>query len=197
MIKLNFGCGPFHLDGWTNVDYQNKWEPAPDLHFNVQNPEYPWEKNSVDFIYASHLLSLFWESDILDILRQWHSILKPGGVLRIVEPNFEWFLDQYFKKSETGKVVFESSVLKTKRDLDDVRRSGKQFYTPAHQFQWDYNRWGHKFLFDSETLEAFLRKGVGFSGVKHCAINLSPHKGLNNIDRQRSSGGELFVEAVK
>lgn len=206
MIKLNFGCGPFHLDGWTNIDYYDGWEPKPDIHFNVlstepkdNNYEQYWNNGEVDFIYSSHLLSLFDDSAILRVLKKWYELLKPGGVVRIVEPDLTWFLNQYLTGGNAKEhTVLFNSTYSNKRDLDDVRRSGKIFYSAAHQFQFDYHRYGHKFLFDSDTLFSFLYS-IGFKPGRVIRYNRneSSFDCLSNIDRKRNSGGELFIEGIK
>jgi predicted SAM-dependent methyltransferase len=49
----------------------------------------PWQPDSVDFIYASHLLEYFdWEEGEA-ACRYWRQLLKAGGVLRLSVPSWD------------------------------------------------------------------------------------------------------------
>lgn len=84
-IMVNLGCGWrnfgkswFHTDGG---DYEHL-----DSHdvFNL-----PFEDNTVDLIYASHIIQYFDRQEIVGIIDKWKAKLKPDGVLRLAVPDFE------------------------------------------------------------------------------------------------------------
>lgn len=80
-LKLNLGCGPVHLPGWVNIDSALAEEPdvvADALHL-------PYEDDTVDAIYASHLLEHF--AHDAPVLEEWHRVLRPGGVCVVVVPD--------------------------------------------------------------------------------------------------------------
>ena len=85
MIKLNIGCG------WRN--FGNDW-------IHIDGGDYPhldygcirdleFGDNSVDLIYASHVIEYFDREEIIPLLQEWYRVLKPNGVLRIAVPDFE------------------------------------------------------------------------------------------------------------
>ena len=85
MIKLNLGCGWrnfgsdwIHIDGgeYDHSDYKN-----------LEKLEF--KDNSVDLIYASHVLEYFDINEVRQLLREWRRVLKSGGELRIAVPDFE------------------------------------------------------------------------------------------------------------
>lgn len=91
-IKLNIGGGGWPGDhanaknpeGWTLVDR------------SVGKEAYPltdYADNSVDEVYASHILEHFGHQQTQAIINEWVRVLKPGGRIRIAVPNFEWILD--------------------------------------------------------------------------------------------------------
>ena len=85
MIKLHLGCGERNFgDEWTHIDGGNfdhlDSHSITDLDF---------EDNSVDLIYASHVLEYFDRDEVIVVLKEWHRVLKMGGTLRIAVPNFE------------------------------------------------------------------------------------------------------------
>lgn len=85
MIKLNLGCGWrnfgsdwIHTDGgdYDHLDYND-----------ITNLEF--EDNSVDIIYASHVIEYFDINEVKQLLQEWRRVLKPGGELRVAVPDFE------------------------------------------------------------------------------------------------------------
>jgi len=82
-LKLHLGCGKRNWPGWTNIDGGD----FEHLHSrDVINLDYP--DNSVDIIYASHLIAYFDRDEIIPILMGWWRKLKPGGILRLATPDF-------------------------------------------------------------------------------------------------------------
>ena len=74
---LHIGCGnvilppPFeNLDGRDikGVDYVSTVYPLP------------FESNTFDLVYSSHVLEHFHRNETLNVLKEWFRVLKPGGV---------------------------------------------------------------------------------------------------------------------
>ncbi len=85
MVKLNLGCGwrNFGKD-WIHIDRGD----YPHLDYkDITNLEF--EDNSVDLIYASHVIEYFDINEVKEVLREWRRVLKPGGELRVAVPDFE------------------------------------------------------------------------------------------------------------
>jgi predicted SAM-dependent methyltransferase len=80
-VKLNLGSGSSRWPGWTNVDFDKDLEP--DVVADVEH--LPMENESVDEIYASHVL----EHVPCDspALGEWKRVLKPGGHIVVVVPD--------------------------------------------------------------------------------------------------------------
>ena len=105
MTKLHLGCGwrnfgdeLVHIDGG---DYEHL------DHDDITN--LPYEDESVDLIYASHVLEYFDREEVLDILSEWTRVLKKGGVLRIAVPDFESMAIMYvMNKNTLNKVELRS-----------------------------------------------------------------------------------------
>ena len=92
-IRLNLGCGNYPMEDFINIDQSR--DVNPDLLIDATDlPYYP---NSVDEIYCGHLLEhLTWEEG-QRALKHWLSILKPGGEIRVVVPNFDVLAAIYFQ----------------------------------------------------------------------------------------------------
>ena len=86
MIKINMGCGWRDFgEGWIHID-SGDYEHLDS--FSITNLS-EHEDNTVDLIYASHLVEYFNREAVGALLTEWHRVLKPGGILRVGVPNFE------------------------------------------------------------------------------------------------------------
>lgn len=82
-VKLNLGCGFKYLAGWVNVDAYQCCNP--DVVWDLNKFPYPWENNSVNRIYMSHILEHIpdWWTAFTECAR----ILKVGGTIEIRVPD--------------------------------------------------------------------------------------------------------------
>lgn len=90
-MKLHLGCGWrnfgknwIHIDGgdYDHLDYKDI-------------TKLPFDDNSVDVIYTSHVLEYFDREEVIDILNEWKRVLRPDGILRIAVPDFESMCNLY------------------------------------------------------------------------------------------------------
>jgi predicted SAM-dependent methyltransferase len=148
-VKLNLGCGNDLLKGYINCDRYNinadRQIDATDL--------VDFADNSVDEIYASHLIEHFDFYQAQDVLREWNRALKPGGLLVIETPDL---LESCRKFVESDQEVRSMMY-------------GHFFAKP-----WIAGEI-HKFLYTKEQLEAFLMN-TGFFGV----LFMPPTRYLDN-----------------
>ena len=85
MIKINMGCGWRDFgEEWVHIDGGDYPHLDSKDIFNL-----PYEDNSVDLIYASHVIEYFNREEVKGVLNEWIRVLKPGGKLRLAVPNFE------------------------------------------------------------------------------------------------------------
>ena len=91
MIKINMGCGwrDFGKD-WVHIDGGDYPHLDSKDIFNL-----PYEDNSVDLIYASHIIEYFNREEVKDVLNEWIRALKPNGKLRLAVPDFEAMVKLY------------------------------------------------------------------------------------------------------
>ena len=91
-MKLHLGCN--HRDfgsDWTHIDGGD----YPHLHSH-DIIKLPFEDNSVNLIYASHVFEYFDREEAVDVLKEWNRVLKSGGTLRIAVPDFKKMIKLYF-----------------------------------------------------------------------------------------------------
>ncbi len=93
-MKLHLGCGwrnfgPdwIHIDGgdYDHLDYNDI-------------TKLPFEDDSVDLIYSSHVLEYFDREEVLNVLIEWKRVLRQNGTLRIAVPDFESMCNLYIER---------------------------------------------------------------------------------------------------
>lgn len=86
-MKLNIGCGPRKMAGYTNIDKFPVFEP--DMLMDLEETPWAFAESSVDEIYASHVLEhIGATSDVFfAVVREMYRVLKPGGLLRVRVPH--------------------------------------------------------------------------------------------------------------
>lgn len=84
-IKLNLGCvSRFHLD-WINVYFTST---VRDVIVANLCKGIPFPDQTFDIVYHSHLLEHFSKSDAAGFVNECHRVLRPGGIIRVVVPDF-------------------------------------------------------------------------------------------------------------
>lgn len=150
-IKLELGSWkrPGHED-WTFSDMGGNG----DIQLDLTQP-IPFPDNSVERIYASHLLEHFsYPHPMLNLLGECHRILKPGGELRIAVPNARIFLEAYLSPTpfEVQRYCGYDVGLSLKNRIDYVNFIA-------------YMGGDHKHLFDVDNLVEVLSQ-VGFHDAR-------------------------------
>lgn len=94
----HLGCGKRRLEGYIHVDLADY--PHIDHRHDIRTLPM-FEDDSLDGIYASHVLEYFDRVEVADVLREWRRTLRPGGFLRLAVPDFEALCEVY---RETGRL---------------------------------------------------------------------------------------------
>lgn len=93
-ILLNLGCGSHYHKDWVNVDIRSS---SPDVLSHDLTQKLPFEDNSVNVVYHSHLLEHFPKCNAANFLSECYRLLKPGGILRVVVPDLEMIVRLYLE----------------------------------------------------------------------------------------------------
>lgn len=150
-MKLNLGAGRNPLPGYLNIDIGYKTEDTSDFGGpveprTVRAEVYPLpdllKEKGVTEIRASHVLEHLPWHDTMDVLKEWVSLLKPGGVLKIAVPDFEWIARQYLA------------------EVDEDREREPRLTAYLMGAQTDENDY-HKAIFDARG----LKRGMEAAGL--------------------------------
>jgi ubiquinone/menaquinone biosynthesis C-methylase UbiE len=95
-MKLNLGSGNKNrLPDFTNIDIVR----GKNIDIRCDVRRLPMIANdSVEMIYASHVLEYFDPIEVKIVLAEWKRILQPKGILRIAVPDFENICVAYYEK---------------------------------------------------------------------------------------------------
>jgi len=179
-MKLHLGCGKrnfgpewIHIDGgnFEHLSYKNITDLS---QFNNE---------SVDLIYASHVIEYFDREEVIPLLQEWKRVLKKGGVLRLAVPNFSIMCNLYIK-GVYGNDRFLGSL------YGKMKMNNNFIY--------------HKTVYDEESLKEVL-VSIGFSKTKlwnwretdHSHIDDCSQAYLPHMDKENGIHMSLNMEAVK
>ena len=126
-VRLNIGAGKRPIEGYISVDIKDGTDAR----------SLPYPDNSVDEVYAAHVLEHFGHREVPKVLEEWARVLKPNGLMRISVPD---------------RVKVEAARTDSNDDLMDQILMGGQ--VDPDDF--------HKSVFTEQTLaRAMRRAGIG------------------------------------
>lgn len=175
----------------------------------------PFPDGSADVVYHSHLLEHLDRSAAPQFMREVRRVLKPGGLQRIVVPDFERlsrdYLDHVDACSSDRSQLARHDDFVAKMIEQSVRREAYAMRSqrgPLRALEkvliGDARRRGetHQWMYDRANL-TFLLERTGFAGVQIHTFASSGVTDWDSYGLDRDEGGRehkpgsLYVEAVK
>jgi predicted SAM-dependent methyltransferase len=101
-VQLHLGSGRRYIPGFVHIylaDYQHI-----DHRHDIRALPMIGD-GSADLIYVCHALEYFDRVEVLDVLREWRRVLRPGGVLRVAVPDFAALAQVYQKLGKLDAIV--------------------------------------------------------------------------------------------
>ena len=156
------GCDWFLVGCVKPYDYECKWGEEP----------LPFKDNSIEHVYASHVLEHIYWYKIDDALKEVYRVLKPKGIFEVHVPDFKVIVKAFLEKNMP----------------DNWRRYNKSgdFMKWVNGRLFAYNKEGHGDLYSHKACfdEAYLTqclKSAGFKNVKLGAKVRGAHHGIVNL----------------
>lgn len=178
--KVHLGCGSKYIPGFLHID----GNPHPHIDVQGSVSELPFlADDSVELIYAAHLLEHFGRKEVDGVLAEWYRVLAPGGVLRLAVPDYEACARLYVAgKLDGGLPEILGLMMGGQRDHYDF----------------------HKMAFDFDSLDARLKK-IGFRETRRWNWRETEHADLDDysqaylphMDKDTGTLVSLNLEAVK
>ena len=130
-MRLNLGCGARKLDGWVNVDAQPLTKP--DVVVDLAARLWPWSDNSVDEVFASHVLEHIAPGEpFFHVMRELYRVCKPGAQVTIVlpHPSHDIFLGD---PTHVHAIMPGTLVMLSKRQVERLAAQG-DILTPFYKY---------------------------------------------------------------
>lgn len=89
--KVNVGAGMDIRQDYINLDHR----ALDGIDVVADVLDMPFEEESLDEIFSSHVVEHFVQNDLKKILVYWFGLLRKGGRLRIITPNIEDMAKRY------------------------------------------------------------------------------------------------------
>jgi predicted SAM-dependent methyltransferase len=109
----------------------------------------PFPDATFDYIYSEHMIEHISWRDGLNMLTECRRALKRGGVLRVATPDLAVMAGLLRDHSQIARRYVEWVQEFAFRDMP-IRST-------AFAINCAFHNWGHKFLYDAETLERTMR----------------------------------------
>jgi len=169
--KPHIDAGPNILDGWFNTDVELK---GKGVYFLDVSRRFPIQDQTFGYILSEHLIEHFTYKDGLRVLKECCRVLKPGGTIRIATPD----IDKIIKLRTKEKSELQNRYIKWHMDhcLPEIG-----IYKDIFAINNAFHGFGHRFLYDDETLQDSLTK-TGYIHITRCAPGESGDKNLCGID---------------
>jgi len=174
-VYVNLGCGANTGKEFINIDTV----VMPHTHYITDITElYMFPNESIDLLYAAHVLEHIKRSKLKKTLKEWYRVLKIGGVFRFGVPDFDQLIEVYEANSrDVNSVIFQ--IMGSEGEYDD------------HHTIWNYN-------FAKKIMEE-----TGFKEVRRWDYKNTDHHDFNDKTSRIIKAGDkdllisLNLEAVK
>ena len=184
--NLHLGCGRHTIEGWLNTD---RFCRHGIVYLDLTK-HFPFPDNSFDHVYSEHAIEHLPYRCGLNMLRESFRVLRPGGSVRVVTPDFA-FLENLHNPNKTP---LEQQYLSW--SMKEWVGSG----SPEHPEMFVINNfvraWGHQFIYDETTLAEALQR-TGFVQIRKAALNNSTDPAFCGLENEsRMPAGFLKLESL-
>lgn len=179
---LDIGCGPNTHEAFINLDYG--WRPGVDICWDLKQ-DLPLNDNTLKGVFTEHCLEHLPLEMADSVLQECFRLLRPGGVIRLVVPDGQLYLERY------------AQILNGDTDLPLPYSEGLNYsgiYSPILSVNTVFRAHGHLFIYDFDMLRQLLEK-IGFSEIKKEAYQTGRTPELL-LDTEHRAVESLYVEAI-
>lgn len=152
--KLQLGAAGNLRPGWLNTDLHGYGHDNL-VYLDVRKP-FPLPDASFDLVYSEHMLEHLTYTEGQQCLDECLRVLRPGGQIRTATPSLERLARLYDDGDEAARRYVHWAV-------DTLAPEGGA-PLPGVVINNFFRSWGHRFIYDRDTLRVALER-VGFVDV--------------------------------
>ena len=170
MRKLEIGPGKKVSPGFESLDITPEYKVGQGSYRKVDHiadasKPLPFNNNTFDVIYASHILEHFPWYQIEEILKEWVRVLKPGGIMEIWVPDGLKICKAFVDAENGNDYTAEDGWYKYNPEKDPCKWANGRIFTYGDgQGTRDHLNW-HLSLFSPRYLRVMLQK-AGLTSIK-------------------------------
>ena len=182
-LRINLCCGPVKLSGYINIDI----DPSADLVVDLEEHLLPFPDASVEVVVCMSAINYFSRERALEIIRDVHRVLRPGGVARFGVQDLSVLAAKYLQRDE----AFFFQRLPSGR----ARFPGETFADKLNHWFYGFdNGFGNcgKYVYDFESLKLLFDR-AGFIEVEQKDYQASAIPSIEQIDNRPEQ--MFFLEA--
>jgi predicted SAM-dependent methyltransferase len=153
--KLQLGAAENVRSTWLNTDLHD-YGRGGDLVYLDARKRFPLPDESFDVVHSEHMLEHLNYADGQRCLRECFRVLRRGGTIRIATPSLERLARLY-----DGGELQEHYVRWAATTLEPELQAA----LPGAVLNNFFRSWGHKFIYDAETLRHALTE-AGFVDIE-------------------------------
>jgi predicted SAM-dependent methyltransferase len=174
--KVQIGAGGSRLKGWLNTDI----EPGGDgLAYLDATKRFPFEDGSIHYIFSEHVIEHLTYDEGKAMIAEAYRVLAPGGKMRVSTPDLMQFIALFDDNPSDDVKAFIDAKLKWHEWPRDANSA-------AIILNLQMSSWGHKFMYDFETLSGALEQ-AGFRNPQAFDENVSNDEHLRGLE-ERDTG---------
>lgn len=150
----------------------------------------PFEDDSVDWVYAEHLIEHVPLLDAIGWLAEVRRILAPGGLVRITTPDLGAYAAAYLEgnKNFFARHRHRLSVMRVGPPMPDRR---------AFMVNQIFYLFGHRWIYDQDELRyALTQAGYPPDSVTSCAFRTGRRRDVACLDTFFRSDETIYMEAI-
>jgi len=177
---LNLGCGSRRINGWVNADFYRlhnlmiKRHMRPDWMLDLTKP-LKCSSDYWDGVLLEHTSEHLSYSDNLLLLKEVFRTLKPGGIVRIIVPDLDRYLQWSSLRNSEPKMARYYSLAEAVSNLTQNH---------LHVSVWNYE------------LLAEVLSDAGFTDINRSEYGATTFSEMN-VDMESHRWESLYVEARK
>jgi len=195
VCKLQLGSQKNPLNDWLNTDIVA--DKKIDVYYLDITKNFQILDESFDYVYCEELIEHIDYKEGQAMLHECYRILKPGGKIRIGTPDLRNFIKLY----DSNKNKLHKDYVKW---IVDTFFKDTKIYSSVFVINNIFRRWGHKFIYDFDTLADSFKR-AGFTNIVRRLEGKSSDEHLKNIDQHGISSENkkfrnfesFFAEAQK